>query len=60
MMPKVGDYVYIKFGVHHGKKAKIVGESWKGVYPSFILELENGKLIEKKQRNTVKVVLNHD
>ena len=52
----IGTTVYIKFGEHHGKKAKIEAEALKGDLPYFYLRLEDGTLILKKQKNTIKVI----
>lgn len=52
----IGTTVYIKFGEHHGKKAKVVAEAQKGDMPYFYLLLDDDTLILKKQKNTIKVI----
>lgn len=53
----MGDnWVYIKFGPHHGKKARITGEGSKEGQPAFLLKLEDGTVITKKQKNTVRML----
>lgn len=48
--------VYIKFGTYHGTKGVIVGESVKAGYPSYIIVTHDGNIIEKKQRNVVRMI----
>jgi hypothetical protein len=55
----IGLLVYIKFGVHHGKKGQIVGISEKDGVPSFLLRLQDGEIIEKKQKNCVRMLPNN-
>ncbi len=50
------DFVYIKFGKHHGKKARITGHGVKNGYPAYLLKLESGEVITKKQKNTVRML----
>lgn len=50
------DRVYIKFGMHHAKQADIVGVSAKNGEPAYYLRLPDGKVILKKQKNTIRMV----
>jgi 5-deoxy-D-glucuronate isomerase len=51
----IGTHVYIKFGVHHGKKGKVLKETTKQGELAFVL-LVDGQHIIKKQKNTVKML----
>jgi hypothetical protein len=51
------DTVYIKFGTYHGTKGTIVGESVKAGYPSYLIQTHDGNIIEKKQRNVVRMII---
>lgn len=49
----IGKEVYIKFGRHHGKKAKVIRETTKKGELAFVLLVDDHMHVIKKQKNTV-------
>lgn len=48
-----GKIAYVKFGKFHGQKGKIVGEVHVNGADRFLIKLQNGLTITKKQKNVI-------
>ena len=54
------EYVYIKFGKHHGKQAKVLRSTEEDGEPASVLEVQVDEftkdVVTKKQKNIVRVL----
>lgn len=53
----IGESLFIKFGKFHGQKGVVVGTTEKKGFPAFYMQLLDGTIIKKRQRNTIRMVL---
>lgn len=50
-MNYIGKTVYVKFGTFHGQMGTIQSEIHANGHDRFLVKLQNGKVIPKKQKN---------